>query len=194
MAGGMAGMISQAVVYPIDTLKFRTQCETVKGGLHGNHLIVATARKMWIQEGIRSYYRGLTLGLAGMFPYASIDFFLFETFKRFIVTRNMRIKGVPETEAFPNGWQLAAIGGTSGAIGASLVYPANLLRTRLQTQGTVVHQRRYSGLRDVWRQTTKNEGYRGLFKGLTPNLVKVVPAVAISYVVYEKTKQAMGLK
>jgi solute carrier family 25 phosphate transporter 23/24/25/41 len=32
---------------------------------------------------------------------------------------------------------------------------------------------------DVTRQTLHGEGVRGLFKGLIPNLLKVVPAVSI---------------
>lgn len=66
---------------------------------------------------------------------------------------------------------------------------------------------------DVTRQTLKGEGVRGLFKGLTPNLLKVVPAVSIvsfmirdgkeprtltetlqTYVVYENTKKALHLQ
>jgi solute carrier family 25 phosphate transporter 23/24/25/41 len=46
---------------------------------------------------------------------------------------------------------------------------------------------------DVTRQTIKGEGMRGLFKGLTPNLLKVVPAVSITYVVYDKSKKALDL-
>lgn len=54
-----------------------------------------------------------------------------------------------------------------------------LAGTRLQSQGTAQHPRTYTGIADVTRQTLKGEGVRGLFKGLTPNLLKVVPAVSI---------------
>ena len=49
------------------------QCETVQGGLQGNKLIVATAKKMLQGDGVRAYYRGLFMGLGGMFPYSAID-------------------------------------------------------------------------------------------------------------------------
>ena len=91
----------------------------------------------------------------------------------------MKIYGLSEEDAAPGSITTAFIGGFSGALGASIVYPLNLLRTRLQTQGTVLHTRTYTGWRDVLRQTVSTEGYRGLFKGLTPNLLKVVPAVSI---------------
>ncbi|KKY19033.1 putative calcium dependent mitochondrial carrier protein [Diplodia seriata] len=193
MAGGFGGMVSQAVVYPLDTLKFRMQCDTVSGGLHGNKLIIATAKKMWMKDGLRSFYRGLPMGLFGIFPYAAIDLGTFEYLKRAVTVYNAEKRGCHEEQAEPGSFMTAFIGGFSGAFGASLVYPLNLLRTRLQSQGTVLHPRTYTGIMDVTRQTIKGEGVRGLFKGLTPNLLKVVPAVSITYVVYEKSKQALEL-
>ncbi|KAK4544989.1 hypothetical protein LTR36_003894 [Oleoguttula mirabilis] len=194
VAGGVAGMMSQAVVYPLDTLKFRMQCDTVAGGEHGNRLIWSTAQKMWARNGIVSFYRGLPMGLLGMFPYAAIDLYTFETLKKYVVNRNMKLyKCKNEEDALPGNFTMALMGGLSGAIGASTVYPINLLRTRLQSQGTASHPRTYTGIVDVTRQTIQGEGLRGLFKGLTPNLLKVVPAVSITYVVYENVKKALHL-
>ncbi|KAK7513550.1 calcium dependent mitochondrial carrier protein-like protein [Phyllosticta citriasiana] len=193
MAGGFGGMVSQFCVYPLDTLKFRMQCETVSGGLHGNALIIATAKKMWAKDGMRAFYRGLPMGLLGIFPYAAIDLGTFEYLKRFVTARKAKRLHCHEEQAEPGSFMTAFIGGFSGAFGASLVYPLNLLRTRLQSQGTVLHPRTYTGIADVTRQTIKGEGVRGLFKGLTPNLLKVVPAVSITYVVYEQSKKALHL-
>ncbi|EGP84463.1 uncharacterized protein MYCGRDRAFT_101279 [Zymoseptoria tritici IPO323] len=195
-AGGTAGMIAQAAVYPLDTLKFQMQCETVAGGEHGNRLIFSTARKLWNKGGIQAFYRGLPMGLIGMFPYAAIDLSVFETLKKKLIARNRRLHPnvKHDEDALPGNFYLALMGGFSGAIGASAVYPINLLRTRLQSQGTVGHPRTYTGIGDVTRQTLKGEGVRGLFKGLTPNLFKVVPAVSITYVVYENTKKALHLQ
>lgn len=194
VAGGLAGMVSQFAVYPIDTLKFRMQCETVSGGLHGNQLIWATAKKMWTSGGVAAYYRGLPMGIFGIFPYAALDLGTFEYLKRYVARRNARQWGCHEEDAQPGGFMTAAIGGFSGAFGASAVYPLNVLRTRLQSQGTVLHPKTYTGIMDVTRQTVAGEGIRGLFRGLTPNLFKVVPAVSITYVVYDKSKQVIGLQ
>lgn len=195
-AGGIAGMIAQATVYPLDTLKFQMQCETVAGGEHGTRLIIHTAKKMWARNGIVAFYRGLPMGLVGMFPYAAIDLSVFETLKKRVIARN-RAKNPNlkhDEDALPNNFTLALMGGFSGAFGASIVYPLNLLRTRLQSQGTISHPRTYTGMMDVTRQTIQGEGVRGLFKGLTPNLLKVVPAVSITYVVYENTKKFLHLQ
>lgn len=170
------------------------QCETVQGGLHGNRLIVATAKKMWSSSGIRSFYRGLPMGLVGMFPYSALDLTTFEYLKRFITARNAKARHCHEEDAAPGNVMTAGIGAFSGALGASAVYPINVLRTRLQSQGTAIHPPTYTGIWDVTVKTVRGEGIRGLFKGITPNLLKVVPAVSITYVVYDNSKRALGLR
>ncbi|KAE9966172.1 hypothetical protein BLS_009518 [Venturia inaequalis] len=194
VAGGISGMVAQFAVYPLDTLKFRMQCETVSGGLQGARLIHATAQKMWRANGVSAFYRGLPMGVIGIFPYAAIDMGTFEYLKRRIALHNAKKRGCHEDDAKPGSFLTAVCGGFSGALGASMVYPLNLLRTRLQSQGTVLHPRTYTGIMDVFHQTIKGEGVRGLFKGLTPNLLKVVPAVSITWVVYENCKKRMDLK
>jgi solute carrier family 25 phosphate transporter 23/24/25/41 len=46
---------------------------------------------------------------------------------------------------------------------------------------------------DVATKTIRNEGFRGLYKGLTPNLLKVAPALSITWVCYENMKGVLGL-
>lgn len=168
------------------------QCEMHKGGTYGFALMKQTARQMWRSGGVRAYYRGLLWGLIGQYPYSAIDLTTYEYTKRWWTRRNESC-GLVGDDARPSGVATAVIGGFSGAFGASLVWPLNLLRTRLQTSGTVLHPREYTGIVDVTRQTIQSEGVRGLFKGIMPNLVKVVPAVAITYTMYEQCKRALGL-
>lgn len=171
----------------------RMQCETVQGGLHGNQLIASTAKKMWTTNPL-SFFRGLPLGLIGMFPFAAIDLTTFETLKSALVARNARLNRCHEDDVSLDSFSTGAIGAFSGALSASIVYPMNVLRTRLQAQGTVLHTPTYTGVADVTRKTLKAEGVRGLFRGITPNLLKVVPSVSISYVVYENSKKLLDLK
>lgn len=170
------------------------QCETIQGGPHGNALILATARKMWRTSGPRAFYRGLPMGLIGMFPYSAIDLTTFEYLKTAISARNARSRRCGEDKVQLGNVMTAGIGAFSGALGATIVYPLNLLRTRLQSQGTAIHPSIYEGMWDVTVKTVRGEGWRGLFKGITPNLLKVVPAVSITYVVYDNSKAAMGLR
>ncbi|KAJ5943356.1 hypothetical protein N7516_003524 [Penicillium verrucosum] len=194
MSGGFGGMVAQCFVYPLDTLKFRMQCETVKGGPKGNQLIAATARKVWNKNGLVGFFRGLPLGLVGMFPYAAIDLSTFEYLKRTLLAKKARDCGCHEDDVPLGNFATGAIGAMSGGFSASIVYPLNVLRTRLQTQGTIMHPPTYTGIGEVLKITLKTEGPRGLYKGLTPNLLKVAPAMSISYVVYENAKRMLGLR
>ena len=45
----------------------------------------------------------------------------------------------------------------------------------------------------VFRHILKTEGPTGLYRGLGPNFLKVIPAVSISYVVYEHIKTSLGV-
>ncbi|RXG43636.1 hypothetical protein VDGE_01237 [Verticillium dahliae] len=193
-AGGIAGMVAQFCVYPLDTLKFRLQTSTVQGGLTGNALVIDTAKKMWLAGGFRSAYRGVTMGLIGMFPYSAIDMGTFELLKTSYKKYAAQYQGIHEEDAKPGNIVTGVIGATSGAFGATVVYPLNVLRTRLQTQGTAMHPATYTGIWDVAQKTLKNEGMRGMYKGLTPNLLKVAPALSITWVMYENSKRMLGLE
>ncbi|KAI1428425.1 mitochondrial carrier domain-containing protein [Xylaria sp. FL1777] len=193
VAGGVAGMVAQFCVYPLDTLKFRLQSEYVSGGARGNALLFQTARKMLAEGGTRAAYRGVTMGLVGMFPYSAIDMGTFELLKNAYIQYKAKASGCHEEDAQPSTFVTGIMGASSGAFGASVVYPLNVLRTRLQTQGTSMHPARYTGIWDVAQKTVKNEGVRGLYKGLMPNLLKVAPALSITWMVYENAKKIMHL-
>ncbi|KAK7755884.1 hypothetical protein SLS62_002171 [Diatrype stigma] len=194
VAGGVAGMVSQYCDrLSLYTLKFRLQSEYVSGGPRGNVLLLQTFRKMLAEGGARAAYRGVTMGLVGMFPYSAIDMGTFEFLKTTYITYKAKKDGVHEEDAQPSTFVTGIMGATSGAFGASVVYPLNVLRTRLQTQGTKMHPVRYTGIWDVANKTLRNEGVRGLYKGLMPNLLKVAPALSITWMVYENAKRIMDL-
>ncbi len=44
---------------------------------------------------------------------------------------------------------------------------------------------------DVIRKTLELEGIRGMYKGLTPNLMKIAPAAGISWFVFEESKRIL---
>lgn len=43
------------------------------------------------------------------------------------------------------------------------------------------------------RNIIQRDGPLGLYRGITPNFLKVAPAVSISYVVYERCRQTLGV-
>lgn len=45
----------------------------------------------------------------------------------------------------------------------------------------------------IFKHILRTEGITGLYRGITPNFIKVLPAVSISYVVYENTSRILGV-
>ncbi|KAB2000255.1 hypothetical protein ES319_D12G219500v1 [Gossypium barbadense] len=182
-AGGVAGAVAQCAIYPMDLVKTRLQTCASEGGKPPK--LGKLTKDIWVQEGPRAFYKGLVPSLLGIIPYAGIDLTVYETLKDF-----SRLYILQDSEPGP----LVQLGcGTiSGALGATCVYPLQVIRTRMQAQRTTSGVA-YNGMSDVFWKTFRNEGYRGFYKGLFPNLLKVVPAASITYLVYEAMKKSLEL-
>ncbi|KAG4401810.1 hypothetical protein GLYMA_02G067100v4 [Glycine max] len=170
LAGGMAGAVAQTAIYPLDLVKTRIQTYACEGGRLPS--LGTLSKDIWVKEGPRAFYKGLIPSILGIVPYAGIDLAAYETLK------DMSKKYILLDEG---------CGTVSGALGATCVYPLQVVRTRMQAQ------RAYMGMADVFRITFKHEGFRGFYKGLFPNLLKVVPSASITYLVYENMKKGLDL-
>ncbi|KAE9604220.1 putative mitochondrial carrier protein [Lupinus albus] len=182
-AGGMAGAIAQASIYPLEVIKTRLQTCANEGGT-GPKLVTLTKR-MLFQEGPRSFYRGLVPSLLGIIPYAGIDLAAYETLK------DMSKRHILKDNE-PGALVQLGCGTVSGALGATCVYPLQVIRTRLMAQPTNTSDA-YKGMSDAFWRTFQHEGFKGFYKGLFPNLLKVVPAASITYMVYESMKKNLDL-
>lgn len=49
------------------------------------------------------------------------------------------------------------------------------------------------GMVGTFNSIVQEEGPRGLYRGLLPNFLKVIPAVSIGYVMYEQLKLLLGV-
>lgn len=77
-----------------------------------------------------------------------------------------------------------ALGSIAGAFGAFMVYPIDLVKTRMQNQrGHTPGQRLYENSIDCFRKIIRNEGARGLYAGVFPQLIGVAPEKAIKLTV-----------
>ncbi|MCJ1291396.1 mitochondrial aspartate-glutamate transporter agc1 [Xylographa carneopallida] len=77
-----------------------------------------------------------------------------------------------------------ALGSIAGAFGAFVVYPIDLVKTRMQNQRSArVGQVLYKNSIDCARKVIQNEGFKGLYSGVLPQLIGVAPEKAIKLTV-----------
>ncbi|KAL1311138.1 hypothetical protein AAFC00_001340 [Neodothiora populina] len=77
-----------------------------------------------------------------------------------------------------------ALGSIAGAFGAFMVYPIDLVKTRMQNQRSArVGQLLYKNSLDCFKKVISNEGAKGLYSGVLPQLVGVAPEKAIKLTV-----------
>ena len=77
------------------------------------------------------------------------------------------------------------MGSVAGAIGATAVYPIDLVKTRMQNQraGSFIGELAYRNSIDCFKKVIRHEGVIGLYRGLVPQLLGVAPEKAIKLTV-----------
>lgn len=178
LSGACAGAASCVVIYPLEVAK--TRLAVASPGLYSGvtHCISETVRR----EGMLALYKGLSASLIGIMPFSAIDLALYNTFKVELQTRQ-------KTE--PTTLTMLGCGAASSSLAQLATYPLALAKTRLQACGMPGYEPPYSGLVGCLSWTLQNEGVRGLYRGIVPNLLKAVPSISISYVVFENVKSAL---
>uniref|UniRef100_A0A674DJB2 Solute carrier family 25 member 13 n=1 Tax=Salmo trutta TaxID=8032 RepID=A0A674DJB2_SALTR len=91
------------------------------------------------------------------------------------------------------------LGSIAGAVGATAVYPIDLVKTRMQNQrttGSLVEELMYKNSLDCFKKVLRYEGFFGLYRGLVPQLLGVAPEKAIKLTVNDfirgKSRQKDG--
>ncbi|KAF3397011.1 hypothetical protein DPV78_008092 [Talaromyces pinophilus] len=204
-AAAIAGIATGTATNPIWLIKTRLQldksnAESGKGGRQYKNswdCIKQTVR----HEGIRGLYKGLSASYLGVTESAT-QWVLYEQMKMFLARREAAKAADPNH--VPSTWDDVEIwGGRLVAAGAAKLfaavatYPHEVVRTRLR-QAPVVPvaggkvQVKYTGLVQCFKVVAKEEGLAGLYGGLTPHLLRVVPSAAIMFGMYEVILRLFG--
>ncbi|KAL2123234.1 hypothetical protein VTJ04DRAFT_3689 [Mycothermus thermophilus] len=180
IAGAAGGAAATAATYPLDLLRTRFAAQ---GNDRVYTSLVFAIRQIARDEGPRGFFRGLGPGLAQIIPYMGFFFAAYETLRP-ILSDHWALP-------FSSG---TAVAGTIASVAAKTgTFPLDLVRKRIQVQGPTrgryVHKNipEYGGgmVRTV-RTILRNEGIRGLYRGLTVSLVKAAPSSAVTMWTYEK--------
>ncbi|CAJ1072095.1 calcium-binding mitochondrial carrier protein SCaMC-1-like [Xyrichtys novacula] len=182
MAGSLAGATAQTAIYPMEVLKTRLTLR--KTGQYSG--MFDCAKKVLRKEGVKAFYKGYVPNLVGIIPYAGIDLAVYESLK------NAWLSYHTTDSANPGVLVLVGCGTISSTCGQLASYPLALVRTRMQAQASLNSSNQPS-MSSLMRNIVAKDGFFGLYRGILPNFMKVIPAVSISYVVYEYMKTGLGI-
>ncbi|XP_014188539.1 calcium-binding mitochondrial carrier protein SCaMC-1 [Haplochromis burtoni] len=182
LAGSLAGATAQTTIYPMEVLKTRLTLR--KTGQYAG--MFDCAKKILRKEGVKAFYKGYVPNSLGILPYAGIDLAVYETLK------NTWLAHYATESANPGVLVLLGCGTISSTCGQLASYPLALVRTRMQAQASLEPSNQPS-MSSLMKKIVAKDGVFGLYRGILPNFMKVIPAVSISYVVYEYMKSGLGI-
>ncbi|KAK4042597.1 mitochondrial carrier domain-containing protein [Parachaetomium inaequale] len=180
--GGIAGITSVTFTYPLDIVRTRLSIQSASFaelGAKPKQLpgMWQTMISMYKTEGgVRALYRGIVPTVAGVAPYVGLNFMTYEFVRQYLTL---------EGEQNPSAVRKLAAGAISGAVAQTCTYPFDVLRRRFQINTMSGMGYQYKSLADAVRVIITNEGIKGLYKGIIPNLLKVAPSMASSWLSFE---------
>eukprot|EP00013_Stygamoeba_regulata_P001603 CAMPEP_0177634646 /NCGR_PEP_ID=MMETSP0447-20121125/3478_1 /TAXON_ID=0 /ORGANISM="Stygamoeba regulata, Strain BSH-02190019" /LENGTH=292 /DNA_ID=CAMNT_0019136379 /DNA_START=68 /DNA_END=943 /DNA_ORIENTATION=- len=168
-AGCLSGVFTTAIMVPGERIKCTLQVQGTpdyKGTKYNGP--IECIKGVVKTEGVRGLYRGTAATLLRDIPGSGAYFVGYELFKRILT---------PEGSSGPGPMGTLFAGGMAGVCNWSVSIPADVLKSRLQTSppGT------YTGLLHCYQDLVKTEGYRALYKGVGPVMLRAFPANAACF-------------
>ncbi|TDL23179.1 mitochondrial NAD transporter [Rickenella mellea] len=179
----VAGAASTTATNPLWVIKTRFMTQP-HGEVRYRHTLDAFLT-IYRTEGPRAFYRGLFPSLLGI-THVAVQFPLYEQLKIWA----QRDSGKPLTSG-----SILVCSGIAKMTASVATYPHEVVRTRLQTQRRLLEDMkaprdpnvapRHGGLIHTTKKIIRLEGWRGLYKGLSVNLIRTVPNSAVTMLTYE---------
>ncbi|RLN32341.1 hypothetical protein BBJ28_00022509 [Nothophytophthora sp. Chile5] len=85
-----------------------------------------------------------------------------------------------------------AVGGVAGAVGMVATFPMDIVKTHLQGQTRTGGRMTFAGPIQCFKHIVATDGARGLYRGLPPTLVGVLPEKAIKLAVNEQLREHLA--
>lgn len=187
----IATLPQNAIKIPAELIKQRAQVQP------NTNIILLLQQATRPPLGFLGLYKGGGAQLIREIPYNAIQMATFQSFKEMLLSQT------PDaSDIYPFGLSLASISGILGllaaAIAAILTQPADVIKTKLMTDvednlnvDQVVSK---DGIIRTARNIVVEEGWRGLFVGLTPRLILVSLGGMVYFWAAEVASQSTGMK
>ena len=178
LAGSLAGMTSDTILYPLEVVSTRVTMDSGKYGSIGKAL-VHIARK----EGIKGLYAGWGCAMVGVVPYAGFSFGCYDI----LSAKYRQTMNVDSAGALPT----LFIGCFSGFLASTVSFPLYSATVKLQSGTKIAGLVGDKTMVNVLKATVANGSASALFKGWFPSAMKIVPQAGTSFAVYEVIKRAL---
>lgn len=191
LAGAIAGTTACVACYPLDLV--RTRLTTQLDGKEAYRGITDAFAKIVQNEGVLGLYSGLGPTLMVAVPNFSISYVVYGSLKEYALEDelfyNLRKVDTATGDRTKLGFVLTlACGAVSGIMSTVLTFPFDTVRRRMQIQGQI-------GLKltgsEMIHSMYKKDGMKGFYRGITPEILKVVPMVGTMFTVYELLKDEL---
>lgn len=177
VAGACAGVSSTLCTYPLELLKTRL---TIQRGVYDG--LFDAFLKIVREEGPSELYRGLAPSLIGVIPYAATNYFAYDSLRK-AYRKFFKQEKIGNIETL-------LIGSAAGAISSSATFPLEVARKHMQV-GALSGRQVYRNVLHALASILEQEGIPGLYRGLGPSCMKLVPAAGISFMCYEACKRIL---
>lgn len=171
--GAIAGMSARLVVAPLDVVKIRFQVQSEALGRYHYSSVTSAIRTIVRSEGLAALWKGNVPAMLMVAPYAAIQLSSF-----------YQLKDLPHNQ-LPDPYSSLACGAVSSSLATVLTYPLDLLRTQLAAQP---EPKQYHDLTHAAKCIVRRHGMFGLYAGLRPTLVEIIPYMGLHFAIYEHVK------
>ncbi|KAF8893901.1 mitochondrial carrier domain-containing protein [Infundibulicybe gibba] len=172
LAGAISGTMSVFFTYPLEVIRVRMAFQT-------------SSPNKSIVPGLK-FYRGFTVTMIGMVPYAGVSFLSWGYLRAALLPSSKTGHKTPTPIAD------LAIGAVSGALAQTASYPFEVVRRRMQVGG-ITQPDRWLRWGETVRAVWDSKGWRGFYVGLSIGYLKVVPMTAVSFTVWQGGKRLLGV-
>ncbi|XP_076816762.1 kidney mitochondrial carrier protein 1-like isoform X1 [Clavelina lepadiformis] len=171
--GSVASVAAEIVTFPLDLAKTRLQIQGQVLDAKYTKLYyggpVHTIRKIKTQQGLTMLYSGLVPALLRQSCYGALKLGFYQSAKAYTSKTSIVVD--------------FALAFTSGAVAAVLCNPLDIVKVRMQTQGT------------PFTQTFKNligcDFFKEYFRGVLPNICRTGAVVGTTFAIYDRSKQVL---